>query len=157
MKSKILNLLGALIIGNLICLQSSAQSFNPKAKDIDLVFDIAWKEKGKSLGSVKHEKNTEDLATFPLVHRVSGTDNHTHVVTISYVGYANFQPIKNAKKEKIPQLRSGYVFAVQVFYGEEGVTAKTAKNNSSKLIIYNSPSQIFYTDDSLTVTVSRKK
>jgi hypothetical protein len=137
----------------LICSSSPAQEVAAKHPDIDVEFVFEHHEGGKKSGTISHERSTKELATSPLVNTFTGLSGRSSVVTISYVGYADFEVAKNVKNE---QLKPGYVLAVQVFTGEKGVTIKTAEKNVTKLVIYNHADQVLYQDDNITLTAGKK-
>lgn len=130
MKLYIITAVGIAMIGSLICASVYAQEPAVRPADIDIAFELEHHPEGKRGGSVSHERNTKDLAAHPLVHTLTGLDGRSHVVSISYVGYASFQ----IAKRKDAQLKPGHVFAVQVFSGKKGVTIETAETNVTKLI-----------------------
>ena len=142
------------MIGSLICSSVSAQDTATPPADIDVEFVMENHEGGKKGGSVIHSRSTKGLADAPLVNTITGLDGSSAVVTISYVGYVRFQVAKKAKND---QLKSGHVFAVQVFSGKKGVTLETAEKNVTKLLVYQKSPQILYEDDNITVTVRNKE
>jgi hypothetical protein len=154
MKSNLLTILGIALMGSLICSKSSAQEPAVRSAPIDVEFVLEHRKAGKKGGSITHARNTKELATSPLVNTFTGLDGRSSVVTISYVGYANFQVAENAKDE---QLRPGHVFAVQVFSGRKGVTIKSAKENVTKLVIYRESPQTLFENQDVSVTISNKK
>jgi ABC-type antimicrobial peptide transport system permease subunit len=154
MKSNLLTIIGIALIGSLICSMSSAQEPTDRSAPIDVEIVLEHRKDGKTGGAVTHPRNTKDLAASPLVNTLTGLDGRSSVVTISYVGYANFQVAENAKDE---QLRPGHVFAIQVFSGKKGVTIKSAKENVTKLVIYRQSPQTLFENQDVSVTIRNKK
>lgn len=152
MKSHLLKYVGIALIGCFFCASGYAQEREECRADIDVEFSL----ERKATGSVVHPRNTKDLVANPLVHSWTGLDGRSHVVSISYVGYASFQVAKGVKPNGA-QLRPGHVFAVQVFSGRKGVTIETAETNVTKLIVYTQSPHALYEDEHITVTVQNKK
>ncbi len=148
MKLHLLKYVGIAFIGCFFCASGNAQ----ERADTDVEFSL----ERKATGAVAHERNTKDLVANPLVHTWTGLDGRSHVVSISYVGYASFQVAKGAKTNG-EQLRPGHVFAVQVFSGKKGVTIESAEMNVTKLIIYTQSPQTLYEDEDISVTIRNQK
>lgn len=145
-----------LILPVICCLThapSSAQEPTKRPKDIDVEFVMEQQFGGKKGGGITHRRNTGEMAKAPLVNTFSGSDNRSAVVTIGYVGYADFKVVKGAED----QLQAGHVFSVQVFSGKKGVTVETAEKNVSKLVVFGRSSQVLYKDEDVTVTIRKKK
>lgn len=152
MKSQLLKYVGIAFIGCFFCASGYAQQRAERRADIDVEFIL----EREATGAVAHERNTKDLVANPLVHTWTGLDGRSHVVSISYVGYACFQVAKGAKTN-CAQLKPGHVFAFQVFSGRKGVTIETAETNVTKLIVYKQFPQTFYEDEDISVTIQNKK
>jgi len=154
MKLSLLPILAIVLMGSLFCSRSAAQESTARSSHIDIEFVIEHQRDGKTRGSVAHPRNTKELEDSPLVQTFTGLNGRSAVVTIGYVGYAGFQVAEAAKGVKI---KPGHVFAVQVFSGEDGVTIKTAKENTSTLVIYHGPPQVIYKNEMVSVTIRRKE
>lgn len=148
MKLHLLKYLGIACIGCFFCASGYAQ----ERADIDVEFSL----ERKATGALSHKRNTKDLVTNPLVHTWTGLDGRSHVVSISYVGYASFRVAKGANKNG-DQLSPGHVFAVQVYTGKKGVTIETAEENMTRLIVYTQSSQTLYEDKDISVTIRNQK
>lgn len=148
MKLHLLKYLGIAFIGCFFCASGYAQ----ERADID----VELKLERKATGAVSHERNTKDLMANPLVHTWTGLDGRSHVVRISYVGYASFQGAKGAKKNG-DQLSPGHVFAVQVYSGKKGVTIETAEENVTKLIVFTQSPQTLYEDKDFSATIRNQE
>jgi hypothetical protein len=148
MKLHLLKYVGIAFIGCFFCASGYAQ----ERADIDVEFSL----ERKATGELSHKRNTKDLVTNPLVHTWTGLDGRSHIVSISYVGYAGFRVAKGAKKNG-DQLSPGHVFAVQVVSGKKGVTIETAEENMTKLIVFTQSPQTLYEDKDISVTIRNQK
>ena len=152
MKLHLLKYVGIALTGCFLCASGYAQEPGERPADTEVEFKL----ERKGSGAVTHERNTKDLVANPLVHTWTDLEGRSHVVSISYVGYASFQVAKDVKTNGA-QLRPGHVFAVQVISGQKGVTIDTAEMNVTKLIVYTQSPQTLYEDEDVSVTIRNQK
>ena len=149
--------LAIVLAGSFVCATGLAKPPEPRPKHSDVEFVFETRKNGERKGEISHTRNTGDLALSPLVHTFTNQDGSSSVVTISYVGYANFQVAENRKKTDSESPGPGHVFAFQIFTGKKGVTIDTAETNITKLIVYQESPQSMYEDGEIAVTIRNQK
>jgi hypothetical protein len=156
MKIEKLTTIAIAFASSLMCATGFAKDPEPRPEHRDAEFVFERHENGKKQGEIIQERSTKDLAEAPLVNTFTSLDGSSSVVTIRYVGYADFHVDASAKNAKNEQVGPGHVFAVQILKGKKGVTIKTAEKNVTKLVIYQNSPQIMHQDGDVSVTIRNK-